>query len=196
MSAPDPHPAEPALGLGPAALFYAAILAVAVIASLWTQPGLALLTAQPRPLALPWWLAGAGAGLGIVIATALVQRRSQALQRLADELAEMVAPVTWPRVAVLALLSGICEESLFRGPLQHAIGLLPAALAFALLHGGLARRYLAWSAFALVAGLAFGLLADAYASILPAALAHIVVNAINLRRLGRAAGQGGGEQRG
>ena len=196
MSAPDPHPDEPALGLAPAALLYVALLAAAGIASWWTRPGLSLITAPPRALALPWWLAGLGAGLGIVVVTALVQRRSEAMQRLAAELAEMVAPVTWPRVAVLALLSGICEESLFRGPVQHAIGIVPAALVFALLHGGLARRYLAWSAFALVAGLTFGLLADTYASIAPAALAHIVVNAINLRRLGRAAGQGAGEQRG
>ncbi|MFZ4578029.1 MAG: type II CAAX prenyl endopeptidase Rce1 family protein [Myxococcota bacterium] len=175
----------PRLGLGMAALFYLVTLLLAVGWAALTTPGIDLVVAAPCDLAVPWWAAGLGTGLVLVAGTWLAERWSVTLRRLEDELGAMVAPATWWRVGVLALLSGVCEEALFRGPVQHSVGVVFASVGFALLHGGLSRRYLAWSTFALVAGMAFGGLAETYQSIAPSALAHVVVNGVNLRRLAR-----------
>jgi len=178
---------RPHLRLALAAAFYGALLVAAAGWAVLTEPGLALLTGQPVARAVPWWAAGLGAGLALVLLTSLAESCTPAVRELAQELAVLVAPATWPRVLVLAVLSGVCEEALFRGPVQHVFGFVLASVGFALLHGGLSPHYRVWSAFALLAGLTFGALAVAYASPWPAALAHVVVNAINLRRLGRAA---------
>ena len=173
----------PQLGVGMAAVFYGLTLAGALAWAAFTEPGVDLLLASPRDLALPWWGAGLGTGLALVLATMVAEPLSPALRRLARQMAPMVAPFHPSRIVALALLSGICEEALFRGPVQHSLGFVGAALIFALLHGGISKRYIAWSTFALVAGLCFGLLTELYGSCWPAALAHVVVNGINLRRL-------------
>ncbi|MSP93137.1 MAG: CPBP family intramembrane metalloprotease [Myxococcales bacterium] len=175
----------PRLSLAVAAAFYGATLAVAIGWAWLTEPGVALLSARPVALPLPWWAAGLATGLLLVGISAAAEARLPAMRALADELASLVGRSDFPRALVLALLSGVAEEALFRGPVQHALGYVIASVGFALLHGGVSARYLPWSTFALLAGLSFGLLAEAYHSVAPAALAHVVVNAINLHRLGR-----------
>jgi membrane protease YdiL (CAAX protease family) len=56
---------------------------------------------------------------------------------------------------------------------------------FALSHGGFSRRHLTWTVFALVAGVLFGVMVEYYQSLSPAIVAHVTVNAINMRRLER-----------
>ena len=133
---------------------------------------------------LPWWLAGLLVGAGLVAVSWLAERLWPAMARLSAELAASVGPVGVGQAVVWALASGLAEEALFRGAVQHALGYVAASLIFALLHGGVSRRLIAWSTFALLAGLCFGLLVEAYGCLWPAVLAHVVVNAINLRRLG------------
>lgn len=192
MSQPTSPPPPKHLTLTLVSLFYGAMLLLAAGWAALLRPGLGLLLATPLDLALPWWLAGLLIGIGLVLLTILVESRSEALRRVGTELAQAVAPINWRRALVLALWSGLSEEALFRGPLQYVLtsafgvfGYALTALVFALLHGGIRSRYLPWSTFALLAGLLFGLLAAVYASPWPAALAHIVVNAVNLRRLAR-----------
>lgn len=185
----DPQPAvqlpAPPRGLPmPLAFaFYGVLLLLAVGWAALTEPGLQLLTRTPVSRQVPWWAAGLGVGLALVTLTAVIEARSVAMRRVAAELAVLVLPVTWPRVIAMALLSGVCEEALFRGAMQHTLGYALTSLAFALLHGGVKVRYLPWSGFALLAALVFGLLAVEYQSPWPPALAHVVVNAVNLRRL-------------
>lgn len=173
----------PQLGVPMALVFYGIVLAAAALWAAVSDAGVDLLLATPRQHAVPWWAAGGATGLLLVGATLIAEPLSPALRRLARDLAPMVAPFHLSRIATLALLSGVCEEAFFRGPVQHSLGYVAASVLFALLHGGLSKRYIAWSTFALVAGLCFGLLAEFYGSFWPAALAHVVVNGINLRRL-------------
>ena len=165
--------------------FYLGMLFVAMVCSALTEPGLELLLQAPELRAIPWWGAGVGVGLMLVVATVAAEPIFPAMRELAQELIPVVAPFGMGRVLTLAICSGVAEEALFRGPCQHALGYVVASVLFALLHGGFSKRYIAWSTFALVAGLSFGLLVQAYGSVWPAVVAHFVVNAINLRRLGR-----------
>ncbi|MCO4760775.1 MAG: CPBP family intramembrane metalloprotease [Myxococcales bacterium] len=182
---PTPPPSG-GLTLPMAGSFYLGMLFIALVWAAWTDLGLDLVARPPSDdVGLPWWLAGAGVGLLLVIGSAIAERLWPAMQELSGELRGMLGPRTRVEVSVLALLSGVVEEALFRGPVQHTLGYVLASVIFALIHGGPSRRYRAWTTFALVAGLSFGLLAEAYNAIWPSALAHVVVNAINLRRLTR-----------
>ena len=89
-------------------------------------------------------------------------------------------------VASVALLSGIAEEALVRALLQPLIGLVPAALVFALLHLIPDRRLWAWPVTALVMGLVFGWLQQSY-GYPAAATAHVLLNGVSLTRLWRGA---------
>ena len=166
-----------------ATLFYGAVAGVAVLGAAWTSAGVRLLTRAPLARPCPWWVAGLAAGAGLVAATRLAEHLWPALRRLGSELAKLVGPCHWPRVLALAGLSGLAEEALFRGPVQDFAGLWLTAALFAGLHGGGRRELWSWTVFALVAGVVFGALAQVYASPWPAAVAHVLVNALNLRRL-------------
>ncbi len=182
---PDDKDALPRLSTPMAVSFYLGMLFVAMLWSALTEPGLELLLRAPALRAIPWWGAGVGVGVVLVFGTMIAEPIFPAMRQLVEELAPIVAPFDAGRVLTLAICSGVAEEALFRGPCQHTLGYVVTSVLFALLHGGFSRRYIAWSTFALVAGLSFGLLVQAYGSVWPAVLAHIVVNAINLRRLGR-----------
>jgi membrane protease YdiL (CAAX protease family) len=171
------------------AAFYAVLLALAVLwrwwadgAPVWVAPGPA------RPLAL-----GLGVGLGLACGLALVAGSRWAAERtrsgrlLTERLAELVGPLSLPAVGLLALVSGVAEEAFFRGALQPRTGLWVATALFALAHYVPRSGMRSWSLFAAVAGLAFGWLFDWSGWLLAPALAHVVVNALNLRWLSRRA---------
>ena len=69
--------------------------------------------------------------------------------------------------------------------MQDAWGFWLASALFAALHTGRDRGLWVWTAFALVAGLLFGGLVLLAGNLLPAIVAHVVVNAINLSHLVR-----------
>lgn len=173
------------MSLGLVVAFHAAVLGAAIAWQSVRPEGAWALLRQPRDLAVPWWVAAMAASWLLVLAPALLESRSPALRQLSADLYHAVAPVTRLRVAVFAGLAGVCEEALFRGPLQATVGWPLAAILFALLHGGLRRKLWLWTTFALVAGLLFGVLVHLYDALSPAIVAHITVNAINMRRLQR-----------
>ena len=72
--------------------------------------------------------------------------------------AEMLAGWNLQDAFAVALLSGLAEEALMRAFLQPWIGLLPAALAFGLLHTLPDRRLWLWPVAAFVMGIILGLL--------------------------------------
>lgn len=135
-----------------------------------------------------WWIdLGAGATIGgALLALWWTLRRSfVAARALEDELALLLAPLTVAEAVALALISAIAEELFFRGALQGAIGALPAAVLFALLHAGPGKGFRIWSLFALAGGLALGALVALRGPLGGAIVAHLVVNGVNLARLAR-----------
>jgi membrane protease YdiL (CAAX protease family) len=113
-----------------------------------------------------------------------MRRLSPAAREVENTLAQVLGPLTAAEAVALATLSGFAEELFFRGAMQDAWGFLPATLVFTFLHTGPSRHFRAWTLFAAGAGLLFGGLVLWRGNLLAAVLAHFLVNAINLVRLG------------
>ncbi len=155
------------------------------------------------PLALfvdpaAWWLdlgLGVAAGGALLAVWHLAVRGLAAARELEQRLGGVLGALGGDDAVVLAVLSGIAEELFFRGGVQGSWGFVAATLLFALLHSGPGRMFGLWTAFALVAGALFGGLMLWRGNLLAPVVAHVLVNAVNLRRLGAeaAARQAAGE---
>jgi uncharacterized protein len=141
-------------------------------------------------LPIHWRIAaGLAAGAALVALSRAWTARSAAGRALAAELARVLGPLSAGRALAFALASGLAEEALFRGALQPQVGAVAATLVFAAAHFVPAPRLRVWSLFALVAGAVFAALFAWTGDLLAPALAHGLVNALNLRWLGSAEGQ-------
>lgn len=156
-----------------AALFYGAL---AIVAAVWNGlRGREFIFASSVPLSL---------GLGFLTASATVAlgvlfyRFVPNMRQIADELAPtLVDNADRSSLVLLSLFSGVGEEMLFRGAVQPEFGLVVAALAFGLVHVGPDRRYLVWTAWAVLAGFLFGYLYDLSGGLLAPMIAHSFHNA-------------------
>lgn len=131
---------------------------------------------------LPWSvvvgvLAGAGASAALWLS-----RRVQPLAELQRFQGGLVKGWTPADAVAVALLSGAAEEALLRALLQPLIGLVPAALLFAVLHLVPDRRLWMWPVIALALGVVLGIVFDRY-GYPAAAAAHITINLLALLRL-------------
>lgn len=91
-------------------------------------------------------------------------------------------PVT---ILILALSSGIGEELLFRGVIQQKVGIWVASFLFAIVHWPPQKELRAWTYMAGIVGLLFGGITILTSSIIPAIVAHILINFLNLRLIVR-----------
>ncbi len=155
--------------------------------------GLVGLAAQGRRIDLrllvdpqSWWI---DVGLGLVSGSVLLliwlaaRRRLAAARELEEVLARLLQLVRRPEVVALAVISALAEEVAFRGALQGAIGWVGAAAIFGLLHIGPGAAFRVWSAYALLGGVSFGIIADQRHALLGPILGHLIVNLVQLRRL-------------
>ena len=156
------------------------LLALAGLAFTEAGPAASL---APRLGWTPALLAGVLAGLGGA-ALLLIGRVLPPLRRLERWQRRLVADWTTGDAVAVAVLSGLAEEALLRALLQPLIGLLPAAVLFAVLHVVPDRRAWFWPLLALVLGLGLGQLFEIF-GYPAAALAHGVLNGIGLQRLRR-----------
>ena len=130
-------------------------------------------------------LIGVAVGLLVVLLSRYATHRFEWARRLHRDFRDLLGPLTFKEMAVLAIASSIGEELLFRGALQPMIGLWPQAVIFALLHIGPGTRYLPWTVSAFVMGLAFGLLAEWTGDLGGAIAAHFTINFLNLQYIAR-----------
>lgn len=133
-------------------------------------------------------------GLGLLVGLAVVVMSHAWLTRwswarfLEERLREILTGLRAGQALLLALLSGIAEELLFRGVLLPPLlarfgvpgGLLLGALLFGVVHVGPDRRFLGWTAFAFGMGIALGALALGTGSLVAPIACHVQVNALNL----------------
>jgi len=137
--------------------------------------------------------------LGVITATCTVSlgllayRLVPALRNISEELApRFVDGADRSGLVLVSVFSGVGEEAFFRGAVQQEFGLVVASLLFGLAHVGPDRRYLVWTAWAVMAGFVFGFVYDLSGGLLAPVVAHAGHNAATLllwkhsrRRLGK-----------
>lgn len=133
-------------------------------------------------LDLLWGLGAGGALLGLWLAGRAVLPLARELERAIAAILDGLSPSD---AFALAVISGFAEELFFRGAVQGSWGVVAATVLFALLHTGPGRPFLLWTAFALLAGTVFGVLALLRGNLLAPIVAHVAVNAVNLTRLAK-----------
>lgn len=182
MIAHDPPRPRPRIRALAVLVYGAMALAAGIIA--WAR-GVSLV-AQPASLpeldSLGASLAlGAGLAAVMIGGTRVLVLRSAWGRMLRDEFRTLLGGASPTDTLWLAVLSGIGEELLFRGALRPWWGLGASSLAFGILHVGPSRRFLGWTLWASGLGLLLGLLCETTGRIEGAVLAHVAINAVNLR---------------
>lgn len=124
---------------------------------------------------------GLALALGVILSTRWLVERVAWARRLREDLRPLLHGATGAQLFALAVFSGVAEEWLFRGALQPLVGLVPATIVFGLAHLGPGRRFVAWALWAAAVGLALGAIFEATGSLAGAVLAHVAINAVNLR---------------
>lgn len=160
-----------------AAVFYGLLV---VAAAIWCGlRGMELPILGSRPAA--GLALGVATAFGTVSLSLLTYRLVPITRKLAEELApSLVDRADRSGLVLVAIFSGVGEEVFFRGAVQQEFGILIASVAFGLAHVGPDRRYLLWSAWAVLAGLVFGLLFEATGGLLAPVVAHAAHNAATL----------------
>ena len=160
-----------------AAVFYGLLV---VVAAVWCGlRGIDLPVLGPRPAT--GLLLGLATAAGTVSLSLLAYRLVPITRKLADELApSLVDGTDRAGLVLLALFSGVGEEVFFRGAVQQEFGILISSIVFGLAHIGPDRRYLLWTAWAVVAGVIFGILFEATGGLLAPVTAHAAHNAATL----------------
>jgi len=167
------------------AAFYGIVGAAAVSWRLWADGVLPWRSPPGAAVASLWLRLGLGVttGLALVVLSRVAARRLPAARTLAAELSQLLGPLSAGRAWGYALASGLAEEAFFRGALQPQVGLVAATLLFGAAHYVPRQGLRVWAVFALVAGALFGVLFEGTGDLLAPALAHVVVNGLNLRWL-------------
>lgn len=106
-------------------------------------------------------------------------------QLLEDEFSKVLVPLQVWEIALVAFLSGLVEETLFRGAIQPVLGLIPTSLLFGLAHFVPRKVFLPWSAYATFAGFLLGSVAELRGNLFPVILAHCVINFVLILVLNR-----------
>lgn len=160
-----------------AAFFYGAFALLAIAWNAFRGRGFPLFgDSLASSLLLGAAAAGATVSLGF-----LTYRIFPVFQRLADELAPtLLDGSSRAGLVLVAVFSGVGEEMVFRGVLQEEVGLVAASIIFGLVHIGPDRRYLVWTAWAVLAGFLFGVLYERSGGLLAPTVAHVLHNAVTL----------------
>lgn len=171
--------------LGPAAVLYGALMAVAV---LWRY-----LAGRSGPFTVNPVRSAPLIEAAVVAVVFLLHvlldlygpRLSRSIARMFSSLQEVLGRISPAEAAALAALSAFGEEAFFRGTLQPALGFWPALLIFALSHFPARRELLLWPLYALLVGLALGYLVVLAGDIWSAVLLHFLINLFSLLYMSR-----------
>jgi membrane protease YdiL (CAAX protease family) len=148
-----------------------------------------LLTTEPWLPIAPTYRAGVSVGLGMIVAcvtlwlTEVAHRRSWRVRALHESLRPAVHGASDGMLSGMAIASGVGEELFFRGALLPLVGVVGSSAAFGLVHQVRGEGRWVWVAWAAAMGLVLGLIFRGTGHLGGCVVAHVVVNAVNLRRL-------------
>lgn len=125
-------------------------------------------------------LLGTALGMATVFLSRVSVGRFAWARRLHNELRPIARQLSSVDIVVLATLSALGEELLFRGVLQPTLGLFGQAIVFGLLHQMTGPSRWIWVTWAGLVGFAFGVLFQLTGSLLGPILAHGLINGLNL----------------
>ncbi len=169
-----------------AVLVYGAMSAIAVAIALglrdgpaWEHPAPWIALRKPVGVALSAVLGLALAAL-VIGATRIVVVRFEWGRRLHRDLRPMARDLSLGHILLLAGLSSLGEELLFRGLLTPAIGVVMGGALFGLAHQISGPSRWVWVGWAAVIGMGLGSVFAATGSLLGPLLAHAIMNAANL----------------
>ncbi len=171
------------------AVSYAVLAAVATAISLALRDGLPWTYPEPWFPAPPALSLSLSAVLGLALATGAIAvtrvtvKRFEWARRLHEELRPVARDFSAPQILLVAGLSSLGEELLFRGLLTPWLGVVPAAVLFGLAHQMKGPSRWVWVGWATVVGLGLGSIFALTGSLVGPLLAHAVVNAVNLAYL-------------
>jgi membrane protease YdiL (CAAX protease family) len=171
-----------------ALLFYLPMLAIALIWSALADDALPFASPEAARDGVDWLrdpAAGVAAAAMAIAVSQLLTRHTRWGARMGRFLGQLLGHLDWRRCLLLAALSGVAEETLFRGMLQPRVGLVAASLLFGLLHFAPRRELLPWTSMSVVAGFLLGWLFDATGNLVAPVVAHAGINAVNLRFIAR-----------
>jgi membrane protease YdiL (CAAX protease family) len=132
-----------------------------------------------------WLTYGVGIGAGLAVAgmSALLVRWYQPARVLEQEFGYLLGNQGVGEIFLLAGMSGLAEEILFRGALQQWVGPYLSAVIFAMAHPPFNRRLAMWPVFAFAVGLLFSFELELTGSLVAPVLTHVVINLVNLLRI-------------
>ncbi len=172
--------------MGRAAIAYAILTGVALLLlngldkplEVYGAKGLGqLLTATDPTVAIFW---GVSAGLAMVVLSELLTRYTSWGRAISRMLKRLVGHLHPADILLLALLSSVGEELIFRGLVLPYIGLASSSVIFGLLHFLPRKGLWVWSIWASCAGYLLGILALYTGGLLAPIIAHFTVNLIGL----------------
>lgn len=168
---------------------YALLASLAIALSLVLRDGL------PWVHPAPWIPMGIGVGLlssallglalaiGMIVLTRVAVTRFRWARRLHDDLRPVARDLSLPQILLLAGLSSLGEELLFRGLLTPLLGVPLSALLFGLAHQLKGPSRWVWAGWAMAVGAGLGAIFALTGSLVGPLLAHAVINAVNLSYL-------------
>ena len=145
----------------------------------WVHPN-PWMVAPPLTATLTSALFGIATAAIVVVSTRFVVGRFAWAQRLHAELRPVAQDLTVGQIFLLAGLSSLGEEILFRGLMTPTLGVLGSSVLFGLLHQVRGPSRWVWITWATAVGLVLGTIFAATGSLVGPLLAHAVVNAVNL----------------
>jgi len=139
------------------------------------------MVAKPRELII-----GLACGLGLALSSLILMWLGKSVgalsgfrQIVVQQIAPIFAEITWADALLVAVVSGFCEEVLFRGVVQQQFGLLSSSAIFGLFHCP-NLQFFPYGLWAFGAGLFQGWLLTYTGTLWAPILAHAVSNAIGL----------------
>lgn len=125
------------------------------------------------------------AGGSVLLLASIASERTTVGARAKEALSMILGHRSLGAIAVIAVISSLGEELLFRAVIQPLLGLGVASLLFALVHVPVHRDLWIWPVFALASGLLLGQLFHLTGAALAPFVAHAFFNSVQMLRLRR-----------